>query len=89
MMPDENPWRYRCPKCQSVRLRRRIDQRRAKEVTEDRRFATSNWTQNVFYCASCNTALEQVHDAKRGLDVYPGAVKKASIPRWRAGRREA
>lgn len=88
-MSAREPWRYRCPECRSVRLKRREKRGQAKEVVQDKRFATPNWTSNPFYCKSCNTATERVYDAKRDRDVPPGAVDKASVSRWKTSGEKA
>lgn len=63
------PWRYRCPECGSVSVRRRLDLSGAKEVVADKRTATRNTTPKKFYCNNCQTALERLLDAKLESEV--------------------
>lgn len=59
-----DPWRYRCPECGSVSVRKRRHLHDAREVREDHRHRTENTTDKEWFCDHCSTPFGQPDDAK-------------------------
>lgn len=64
-----DPWRYRCPNCESVCVRKRRQLRQAKEVVGTTNMATRNTTDKKWYCENCKQPLKRVLDAKFDQEV--------------------
>ena len=66
-MAGSDPWRYRCPECESTNVRKRIALDQAKEVIEDTSFKKQyKTTPNRWYCDGCRTPFKRPADAETG-----------------------